>query len=124
MIKLIELNDIRLAQMLADYLQLQGIPCQLQSSETGSAIFLTDEQKLVQAESEIQRFIREPHHARYRDAAWQQEKNSQLAFTGRFFVADRSDVAGTTTDTDCLVTDTGRIFAVLAGYSGRASAVV
>ena len=31
MIKLIELNDIRLAQMLADYLQLQGIPCQLQA---------------------------------------------------------------------------------------------
>lgn len=76
MIKLIELNDIRLAQMLADYLQLQGIPCQLQSSETGSAIFLTDEQKLVQAESEIQRFIREPHHVRYRDAAWQQEKTA------------------------------------------------
>jgi GlpG protein len=76
MILLLELNDLQLAQMLADYLQSQRIACQLQISETSSAIWLLDETQSTIAEQEVQRFIREPNHARYREAAWQQEKTS------------------------------------------------
>jgi Uncharacterized membrane protein (homolog of Drosophila rhomboid) len=75
MILLIELNDLQLAQMLADYLQGQQISCQIHSSETGVALWLLDENQAGLAETEIQRFIHEPYHPRYREAAWQQEKS-------------------------------------------------
>ena len=74
MILLIQLNDPQLAQMLADYLQSRHMPCQLQVSETGVSLWLLDDKQAAMAEQEVQRFVREPHHARYREAAWQQEK--------------------------------------------------
>ena len=74
MILLIQLNDPQLAQMLADYLQSRHMPCQLQVSETGVSLWLLDDKQATMAEQEVQRFVREPHHARYREAAWQQEK--------------------------------------------------
>lgn len=74
MIQLIQLNDPHLAQMLADYLQTQNMPCQVQSSETGISVWLLDETKASVAEREVQHFILEPHHPRYREASWQQEK--------------------------------------------------
>ena len=74
MILLIQLNDPQLAQMLADYLQSRDMSCQLQISETGVSLWLLDEKQASSAEQEVQRFVREPHHARYREAAWQQEK--------------------------------------------------
>ena len=74
MILLIQLNDPQLAQMLADYLQSRDMSCQLQISETGVSLWLLDEKQAYSAEQEVQRFVREPHHARYREAAWQQEK--------------------------------------------------
>lgn len=77
MILLIQLNDPQLAQMLADYLQSRDMPCQLQVSETGVSLWLLNDDQVEMAELEVQRFIREPHHARYREAAWQQEKPAQ-----------------------------------------------
>jgi GlpG protein len=76
MILLLEINDLQLAQMLVDYLQAQHINCQLQVSEMSVSIWLLDDKQSTAAEQEVQRFIREPHHARYREAAWQQEKTS------------------------------------------------
>jgi GlpG protein len=76
MILLLEINDLQLAQMLVDYLQAQHINCQLQVSEMSASIWLLDDKQSTAAEQEVQRFIREPHHARYREAAWQQEKTS------------------------------------------------
>ena len=77
MIQLIQLDDPHLAQMLADYMRSQHLPCQLQSSETGVSLWLLDETRIVAAEREIQRFIREPYHPRYSEAAWQQEKTAE-----------------------------------------------
>lgn len=77
MILLIQLNDPQLAQMLADYLASRDMPCQLQVSETGVALWLLNDHQAVTAEQEVQRFIREPHHARYREAAWQQDKPAE-----------------------------------------------
>ena len=81
MILLIQLNDPQLAQMLADYLQSRDMSCQLQISETGVSLWLLDEKQASSAEQEVQRFVREPHHARYREAAWQQEKPSSWRST-------------------------------------------
>lgn len=74
MIQLIQLDDPHLAQMLADYMRSQNLPCQIQSTETGVSLWLLDENKLSAAEREVQRFIREPYHPRYSEASWQQEK--------------------------------------------------
>lgn len=74
MMLLVEFNELQPAQMLADYLHSQHIACKLQETETGTSLWLLDDAKLVQAEQEVRRFIHEPYHPRYREAAWQQEK--------------------------------------------------
>lgn len=119
MIQLIQLNDPHLAQMLADYLQTQNMPCQVQSSETGISVWLLDETKASVAEREVQRFILEPHHPRYREASLATGKAGDLAISYRFQLNDRVNAAGATADAGGVILNDRCVPAVLVNYPGR-----
>lgn len=81
--QLLVLDDGRLAQSLADYLASRGIPCELTQSELGITVWLADESRTTEAEREVKRFIKEPNHPRYAEAAWHgQRQGSRVEYAG------------------------------------------
>ena len=72
--QLLVVEDGRLAQSLADFLASRGIPCELTESELGISVWLVDDSRTTEAEQEVKRFIKEPYHPRYAEAAWNSER--------------------------------------------------
>lgn len=69
--QLLVINDPRLAQSLVDFLSSRGMHCELTQSEVGITVWLVDETRSTEAETEVKRFIKEPYHPRYAEASWQ-----------------------------------------------------
>ncbi|MGB5855975.1 MAG: rhomboid family intramembrane serine protease GlpG [Oceanisphaera sp.] len=70
---LLVLDDPRRAQSFVDYLADIGFKCELTlDDEHNVSIWLVDESQWLTAEPEVKRFIAEPLHPRYQDAAWRQ----------------------------------------------------
>ena len=60
--------DGELAEQFADFLRGQGTACSLDSVENGWAVWIHDEDRLAAAKTELQRFLSDPEHERYRQA--------------------------------------------------------
>ncbi|GGB41627.1 rhomboid family intramembrane serine protease GlpG [Oceanisphaera marina] len=70
---LLVLDDPRRAQSFVDYLAGMGLKCELTlDDEHNVSLWLVDESRWQQAQLEVKRFIAEPLHPRYQDAAWRQ----------------------------------------------------
>ncbi|MGB3621526.1 rhomboid family intramembrane serine protease GlpG [Ketobacter sp. MCCC 1A13808] len=69
---------LRDAQAFVDYMQSIGVSCKLQIDGTEIKLFLQDEMQLEQARKELERFGREPTHARYRLASWQLSESNPV----------------------------------------------
>ena len=59
------LADGRQVQRLGDFLLTQGVRIQVEQSEAGFAIWAIDEDRVAQARDELNRFVQDPHDARY-----------------------------------------------------------
>jgi GlpG protein len=80
--QLLVINDARLAQSLADYLSSRGMHCELTQSEVGITVWLADESRSGEAEPEVKRFLKEPHHPRYAEVSWQSgTPNSRIDYS-------------------------------------------
>lgn len=60
----------RYAQAFVDYLKSLGLSASAQIRSDGANIFIDDDEQLDQARKELERFLREPDHERYRQASW------------------------------------------------------
>ncbi|MBM7456298.1 GlpG protein [Oceanisphaera litoralis] len=70
---LLVLDDPRRAQSFVDYLADMGLQCELTLDDDNNvSIWLVNEARFQQAQQEVKRFIAEPLHPRYQDAAWRQ----------------------------------------------------
>ncbi|WP_319782687.1 rhomboid family intramembrane serine protease GlpG [Oceanisphaera sp. IT1-181] len=68
---LLVLDDPRRAQSFVDYLAALGLHCELTlDDEHKASIWLVDEALWPKAEPEVLRFMAEPWHPRYQEAAW------------------------------------------------------
>lgn len=80
---LLVLDDARRAQSFVDYMTATGLCCeQTLDDQQRVSIWLLDESQQLQAEAEVARFVAEPWHARYQEAAWLYgDPNTQFAST-------------------------------------------
>ena len=60
----------RYAQAFVDYLKSLGLSASIQIRDDGANVFIEREEELPQALEELQRFLNEPNHERYRQASW------------------------------------------------------
>lgn len=60
----------RYAQAFVDYLKSLGVSASAQIRGDGANIFIERDEQLMQAQEELQRFLNEPDHERYRQASW------------------------------------------------------
>ncbi|RLU00471.1 MAG: rhomboid family intramembrane serine protease, partial [Ketobacter sp.] len=60
----------RYAQAFVDYLISLGLSASIQIRDDGANIFIEREEELPAALEELQRFLNEPNHERYRQASW------------------------------------------------------
>ena len=68
---LLVMEDARRAQAFVDYLTAQGLVCEQTLDDAHRvSIWLLDESLWPQAEPEVRRFLAEPFHPRYQEAAW------------------------------------------------------
>lgn len=68
---LLVLDDAHRAQTLVDYLLEQGLSCTLTADKPQRiCVWLADETQWPQAQEEVQRFLADPSHPRYLEAAW------------------------------------------------------
>ncbi|MCC4820772.1 rhomboid family intramembrane serine protease GlpG, partial [Vibrio lentus] len=66
MIRLMVLDNPRLAQAFIDYMASRQIPIQMSPEGEGRfALWLLDSQYQVETEAELNRFLSEPNHKRY-----------------------------------------------------------
>lgn len=79
MYRLVNINDLRAAKAFVDYLSGIGIAAQIQEEQGGVAIFVQQESDLGPANQELQRFIREPMHKRYRSASWDNDTQGKAS---------------------------------------------
>lgn len=79
MYRLVNINDLRAAKAFVDYLSGIGITAQIQEEQGVVAIFVQSESDLGAANQELQRFIREPLHKRYRSASWDNEAQGKAS---------------------------------------------
>lgn len=69
--RLITLNNPRSGQAFIDYMATRGIVIQMMPEGQGQfALWLTDELRVDEVESELQRFLQDPTASRYRAASW------------------------------------------------------
>jgi len=73
------INHPRYAQAFVDYMKSQGVATSLQIRDDGANIFIDHEQDLGRAQTELQRFLAEPNHKRYRQASWLVEEDNPQA---------------------------------------------
>jgi len=70
MLEIGRLTNERAAQALIDYLQGQGISCQLQHAEQGVILTVSDESHYSRAKKEFELFIQDPLNSKYLQASW------------------------------------------------------
>lgn len=70
------LNSAKAAQLFADYCQAQNIGVHVEVKAADLAELYCAEEDLVAAERELARFMQQPQHKRYQQAAWQLSKPS------------------------------------------------
>ncbi|WP_130832359.1 rhomboid family intramembrane serine protease GlpG [[Erwinia] mediterraneensis] len=68
--RITQLNHPRMAQAFVDYMATQGVRLRIEQDDH-YYIVLDDETQVEMVENELQRFIRDPNHARYQAASWQ-----------------------------------------------------
>lgn len=71
MVRLMVLNNARVAQAFIDYMASRQISIQMSPEGEGRvALWLLDDQHQVETEAELNRFLSEPSHKRYQAASW------------------------------------------------------
>ncbi len=71
MIKLITLNNPRMAQSFIDYMASRQIDIQMNIEEGDQcSLWLVDEQHWVETECELKQFLHSPHDRKYQAASW------------------------------------------------------
>ena len=71
MVRLMVLNNARVAQAFIDYMASRHISIQMYPEGEGRvALWLIDAQHQVETEAELNRFLSEPNHKRYQAASW------------------------------------------------------
>ena len=90
MTPLVEIDNLRAALALADFLNAQGIHCVIEKDGTKAKILLRDIEAITTAQQELARFLEEPTHERYQAASWGAEHSTE--------VRDVSGVKQTTQD--------------------------
>ena len=60
----------RYAQAFVDYLKSLGLTASIQIRDDGANIFIERDEDMALALEELQRFLNEPNHERYRQASW------------------------------------------------------
>ncbi|WP_434340621.1 rhomboid family intramembrane serine protease GlpG [Motilimonas cestriensis] len=83
MIELIVLDNARLAQAYVDYMQTQGVACQLRKDETSVAIDVAEDDYEA-ALAELRLFVQNPTADKYLKASWEvgQADNQDLGYQG------------------------------------------
>lgn len=81
MIKLITLDDARLAQAFVDHMLLQNITLVLQPDPQGVSVWLADAEALPEVEAELARFLQNPLEKRYAEASWKVAQPSARQFS-------------------------------------------
>ncbi|MDC5808857.1 rhomboid family intramembrane serine protease GlpG [Vibrio europaeus] len=82
MYRLISLNNPRMAQAFIDYMASRQIDIQMMPEEEGQfALWLTDSQYQMEAESELQQFLSDPNANKYQAASWDMAESRKNHFT-------------------------------------------
>jgi len=71
MVRILSLNNPRLAQAFVDYMATQGITLHVKTESQEVQIWLDDESRLPEVEQQLALFLEDPLHARYQAASWQ-----------------------------------------------------
>ena len=69
MVRILNLNNPRLAQAFVDYMATQGFTLTMKHESQEVQIWLEDESRLDEAEKHVAPFVRDPMHPRYQDAS-------------------------------------------------------
>lgn len=82
MYRLISLNNPRMAQAFIDYMASRQIDIQMMPEGEGQfALWLTDGQHQIEAESELQQFLSDPNANKYQAASWDMAESRKNHFT-------------------------------------------
>ncbi|WP_208950277.1 rhomboid family intramembrane serine protease GlpG [Rahnella sp. ChDrAdgB13] len=74
MVRILNLNNPRLAQAFVDYMATQGFMLTIKHESQEVQLWLEDESRLEEAEKQVALFVRDPLHPRYQAASWQTGK--------------------------------------------------
>ncbi len=82
MYRLISLNNPRMAQAFIDYMASRQIDIQMMPEGEGQfALWLTDSQHQIEAESELKQFLSDPNANKYQAASWDMAESRKNHFT-------------------------------------------
>ncbi|WP_414931581.1 rhomboid family intramembrane serine protease GlpG [Vibrio europaeus] len=82
MYRLVSLNNPRMAQAFIDYMASRQIDIQMMPEGEGQfALWLTDSQYQMEAESELQQFLSDPNANKYQAASWDMAESRKNHFT-------------------------------------------
>ncbi|UJF19292.1 rhomboid family intramembrane serine protease GlpG [Vibrio sp. SS-MA-C1-2] len=68
--RIIVLNNPRIAQAFIDYMASRGIKLDMAAESEGIAIWLSDDQYLVEVKAELEQFLAKPYDKKYQAASW------------------------------------------------------
>ncbi|MBU9842461.1 rhomboid family intramembrane serine protease GlpG [Rahnella aceris] len=74
MVRILNLNNPRLAQAFVDYMATQGFTLTMKHESQEVQLWLEDESRLEEAEKQVALFVRDPLHPRYQEASWKTGK--------------------------------------------------
>lgn len=97
MVRLMVLNNARVAQAFIDYMASRHITIQMSPEGEGRvALWLIDAQHQVETEAELNRFLSEPTHKRYQAASWDvaETRKSQFHYHTPSFLSMIQSKAG------------------------------
>ncbi|WP_261882239.1 rhomboid family intramembrane serine protease GlpG [Vibrio pelagius] len=97
MVRLMVLNNARVAQAFIDYMASRHITIQMSPEGEGRvALWLIDAQHQVETEAELTRFLSEPTHKRYQAASWDvaETRKSQFHYHTPSFLSMIQSKAG------------------------------
>jgi len=100
MVRLMVLNNARVAQAFIDYMASRHISIQMSPEGEGRvALWLIDAQHQVETEAELNRFLSEPNHKRYQAASWDvaETRKSQFHYHTPSFLSMIKAKAGSVT---------------------------
>ncbi|MEX0336061.1 rhomboid family intramembrane serine protease GlpG [Vibrio tubiashii] len=82
MYRLISLNNPRMAQAFIDYMASRQIDIQMMPEGEGQfALWLTDSQHQIEAESELKQFLSDPNANKYQAASWDMAESRKNHFS-------------------------------------------